>query len=176
MGQLAALQILNLRDNNLTALPETLGQLPGLARLNLAACGRLKALPSQLPPLTTLSVGAAEDGKGVLTELPGCVTALASLTTVHVWDAGLTRLPESLGQLARLDRGLQVLDGAARVAGPAGYAYYAGHATMRTADSAARVTGPADRPGDAGPERVHGPGGAARVARPADQAEAAGLN
>ena len=99
LGQLTQLQELNLRDNQLTALPDWLGQLKQLQRLDLAG-NQLTALPDwlgQLKQLQELYVA-----RNRLTALPDSLGKLTQLQRLDLAVNQLTALPDSLGRLTQL--------------------------------------------------------------------------
>ena len=99
VGQLTALTSLDLQGNQLTALPESVGQLPALTTLFLQN-NQLTAVPEsvgQLPALTTLFLQNNQ-----LTALPESVGQLTALATLDLDSNQLTALPESVGQLTAL--------------------------------------------------------------------------
>jgi Leucine-rich repeat (LRR) protein len=116
----------------LTALPESLGQLAALTTLNLSGCRALTGLPAWMEQRTTwVSLGLPP----CIRVLPDWVTQLAALTTLDLSEC-------------------RRVDGAARVAGPAGGADDAGSQLVSRVDGAARVAGPAGGADDAESQRV----------------------
>ena len=76
LGQLKALQSLDLRSNQLTTLPDWLGRLKLLERLSV--------------------------GDNKLASLPEALSQLTKLRVLGIWANELTELPDSLGTLTRL--------------------------------------------------------------------------
>ena len=99
LGQLTQLQTLNLNNNQLTTLPEWLGQLTQLQTLILSN-NQLTALPKSLGQLTQLQT--LELSRNQLTALPESLGLLTQLQKLHLGNNQLTALPESLGQLTQL--------------------------------------------------------------------------
>ena len=99
LGQLTQLRSLDLFDNQLTALPEWLGQLTQLQSLDLFN-NQLTALPEALGQLTQLQSLDLSDNQ--LTALPESLGQLTQLQSLNLSDNQLTALPEALGQLTQL--------------------------------------------------------------------------
>jgi Leucine-rich repeat (LRR) protein len=107
MGALTGLKRLNLSYNSqLTALPAGLCALAGLEELNLAGCG-LTALPEEIGGLGLAGLKKLDlcNNRG-LTALPARLWTLAGLEELYLHDCGLMALPEGIGQLV----GLKTLD------------------------------------------------------------------
>lgn len=99
IGQLTQLEKLNIGANRLTALPDWLGHLRRLQRLDVFD-NQLTSLPeslSQLPQLQELNLGMNR-----LTALPECLGGWKHLQVLRVSDNRLKSLPECLGQLRQL--------------------------------------------------------------------------
>jgi len=92
---------LNLGGNCLTTLPEWIGELTSLERLNLGTNLELTALPESLGQLTRLEWLNLRMNRA-LTKLPESFGQLGALRCVHLEDCRLTELPESVGQLRSL--------------------------------------------------------------------------
>jgi len=90
---------LDLSHNQLTALPESLGQLTHLQSLDLSS-NQLMALPEWLGQLTQLQSLDISDNQ--LTALPESLGQLTHLQSLDSSGNLLTALPESLGQLTHL--------------------------------------------------------------------------
>ena len=99
LGQLSNLQSLDLNTNHLTALPESLGQLSNLQRLYLGN-NQFTVLPESLGRLNNLQILYISNN--LLTALPGSLGQLSHLHSFYLGSNQLTALPESLGQLRSL--------------------------------------------------------------------------
>ncbi len=99
LGQLTQLQSLNLASNQLTELPEWLGQLTQLQTLDLSF-NKLAELPKSLGRLTQLRRLLLWDNQ--LRELPESLDRLTHLQTLDLDGEQLTELPEWLGRLTQL--------------------------------------------------------------------------
>jgi Leucine-rich repeat (LRR) protein len=99
LGQLTHLQSLDLSRNQLTVLPESIGQLTKLQTLVLSR-NQLTALPESLGQLTKLQSLDLSDNQ--LTEFPETLSQLTELQLLVLVGNQLTALPESLGQLTQL--------------------------------------------------------------------------
>ncbi len=86
-------------DNQLTALPEAIGNLAQLQSLNVSY-NQLTALPEAIGNLTQLQSLYVSDNQ--LTFLPEAIGNLAQLQGLHVSSNQLTTLPEAIGNLAQL--------------------------------------------------------------------------
>ncbi len=74
LGQLVRLQKLDLLDCSvLTYLPESLGQLPALETLKLRFCHRLTRLPESLGQLAALRMLKLSDNSALIHHIPGHV-------------------------------------------------------------------------------------------------------
>jgi internalin A len=100
LGQLTQLRILDASFNRLTGVPESLGKLQSLRKLDLRR-NLLTALPQSLEQLQQLQTLVVF--RNGLTVLPGWLGRLARLSEIHVSHNKLTSLPESLGDLNRLE-------------------------------------------------------------------------
>ncbi|NES87329.1 MAG: GTPase, partial [Moorea sp. SIO2B7] len=101
IGNLSNLTTLDLSGNELTELPEFIGNLSNLTRLDLSRL-QLTKLPEfigNLSNLTTLDLSGNE-----LTELPEFIGNLSNLTTLNLSGNELTELPEFIGNLSNLTR------------------------------------------------------------------------
>ena len=102
IGNLAGLRELYVNDNQLTALPESIGNFVGLRVLHVRG-NRLTALPESIGNLVGLTRFSVTDNQ--LTALPESIGNLVGLSDLYVYDNQLTALPESIGNL----RGLEYL-------------------------------------------------------------------
>ena len=96
---MTGLQSLNLVHNQLTSLPESLGQLTGLQGLDLSR------QPADHPAGVPGSVDRPARpclSDNQLTTLPESLGQLTGLQSLHLSGNQLTTLPESLGQLTGL--------------------------------------------------------------------------
>ncbi len=99
VGQLQSLTSLDLGSNQLSTLPESLGQLQSLTLLYLGF-NQLSTLPEivgQLQSLTSLDLSSNQ-----LSTLPEIVGQLQSLTSLDLSSNQLSTLPEIVGQLQSL--------------------------------------------------------------------------
>ncbi|MFZ5881601.1 MAG: leucine-rich repeat domain-containing protein [Chloroflexota bacterium] len=106
IGQLKQLRKLDLggdswkdEKNQLTTLPPSLGQLTQLTELNLSS-NQLTTLPPSLGQLTQLT--SLDLSSNQLTTLPDWLGQLTQLTSLNLSSNKLTTLPDSLGQLTQL--------------------------------------------------------------------------
>ncbi len=96
---LTKLEYLDLGSNQLTALPESIGQLTKLESLDLEK-NQLTVLPEAFAQLTKLQYLNLSGNQ--LTALPEAFAQLTKLQTLHLSDNQLTALPEALRQLKSL--------------------------------------------------------------------------
>jgi Leucine-rich repeat (LRR) protein len=96
IGGLAALKTLNLNDNKLTMLPECISELTQLHSLDLWGNG-LNALPESMNTLTSLE--RLNLGYNYLTALPESIGELTALHYLDLSENQLTILPESMDRL-----------------------------------------------------------------------------
>ena len=92
--------MLDLGHNELTQLPDALGDLDGLTDFLYLHDNRLNTLPSsldQLKKLRYLNLSANS-----FTTLPEAVCGLANLIELRASDNQLTELPDSVARLSRL--------------------------------------------------------------------------
>ena len=99
IGQLSQLQMLYLTGNQLTELPGVIGQLSQLQVLDLNS-NKLTELPGVIGQLTQLQVLYLDNNQ--LTELPEVIGQLTQLQVLHLTGNQLTELPESLRKLELL--------------------------------------------------------------------------
>ncbi|XP_059514078.1 E3 ubiquitin-protein ligase LRSAM1 isoform X2 [Myotis daubentonii] len=97
---LITIKVLDLHDNQLTALPEDIGQLTALQVLNLER-NQLTYLPRSTGNLTQLQTLNVKDNK--LKELPDTLGELRSLRTLDIRDNEVQRLPQMLAHVRTLE-------------------------------------------------------------------------
>ena len=100
VGQLVNLKELDLSYNKLTTLPECVGQFVNLERLYLDS-NNLTTLPEcvgQLVNLERFSIGSND-----FSTLPECVGQLVNLERLYLSDNNFSTLPECVGQLVNLE-------------------------------------------------------------------------
>jgi internalin A len=101
LGQLTALQELDLYNNQLTSVPESLGQLKALQELFLFN-NQLTSVPESLGQLKALKWLSLSNNQ--LTSVPESLGQLKALQELFLFNNQLTSVPESLGQLTALQR------------------------------------------------------------------------
>ena len=99
LGDLDALEELDLQTNRIAALPESLGALSRLRVLRLHR-NALEALPASIGSLAALEELSL--GENALSELPPDIGALGALEELQLNDNPLRTLPDPVGSLARL--------------------------------------------------------------------------
>jgi hypothetical protein len=99
IGDLGALEELDLNSNRIEALPEEIGRLQRLEVLRLHR-NALSALPDSIAGLRSLRELVA--GENALRELPAGIASLDALEELHANDNPLTELPDGVGRLPRL--------------------------------------------------------------------------
>ncbi len=99
IGDLQSLEILDLVNNELRTLPESIGRLQGLKQLHLRN-NRLITLPKSIGDLQSLEMLYLVNNR--LITLPDSIGGLQSLKELHLSYNYLIRLPESIGQLQNL--------------------------------------------------------------------------
>ncbi|XP_078183754.1 E3 ubiquitin-protein ligase LRSAM1 isoform X8 [Callithrix jacchus] len=97
---LATIKVLDLHDNQLTALPDDLGQLTALQVLNVER-NQLTQLPHSIGNLTQLQTLNVKDNK--LKELPDTLGELRSLRTLNISGNEIQRLPQMLAHVRTLE-------------------------------------------------------------------------
>jgi internalin A len=100
IGQLTNLTSLNLNFNQLTALPESIGQLTSLTSLTISD-NYLTESPESIGQLTKLTSLVLSGNQ--LTKLPDSIGQLANLISLYLSYNQLTELPESIGKLRKLN-------------------------------------------------------------------------
>ncbi len=100
IGQLHNLTVINLEDNNLVSLPKSIVKLQSLTALDLES-NNLRCLPETIGKLRNLNyLGLSENN---LTCLPETIGKLQNLDYLGLSENSLTRLPESIIQLKDTD-------------------------------------------------------------------------
>lgn len=97
---LATIKVLDLHDNQLTALPDDIGQLTALQVLNVEK-NQLTDLPRSIGNLNQLQTLNVKDNK--LKELPDTLGELRSLRTLDVSENEIQRLPQMLAHVRTLE-------------------------------------------------------------------------
>jgi Leucine-rich repeat (LRR) protein len=100
IGQLTALETLQLSHNQLTSIPPEIGQLTALELLHLEY-NQLTSLPAEIGQLTALT-GLYLDGNQ-LTIFPPEIFQLSALSSLHLSNNQLTSLPSEIIQIPMLD-------------------------------------------------------------------------
>ena len=102
LADLTALTTLDLSGNQLTDLPDSLGNLTALTTLDLSV-NQLTRLPDSLDTLRSLTALTTLDfTRNQLTQLPDSFGSLTALTQLNLRGNQLTRLPDSFGNLTAL--------------------------------------------------------------------------
>ncbi len=99
IGELTQLTTLHLNGNHLTTLPDTIGELTQLTSLHLRY-NHLTTLPDTIGELTQLTYLNLRYNQ--LTTLPDTIRQLTQLTTLDLQDNQLTTLPDTIGELTQL--------------------------------------------------------------------------
>ncbi|XP_058380079.1 E3 ubiquitin-protein ligase LRSAM1 isoform X5 [Diceros bicornis minor] len=97
---LATIKVLDLHDNQLTALPDDIGQLTSLQVLNVEK-NQLTYLPRSIGNLIQLQTLNVKDNK--LKELPDTLGELRSLRTLDITENEIQRLPQVLAHVRTLE-------------------------------------------------------------------------
>jgi leucine-rich repeat protein SHOC2 len=100
IGKLNYLTAIDLAYNQLTSLPKDIGNLTSLLDLNLAY-NQLTSLPKSIGNLSSLTILYLTGNQ--LVNLPVNIVNLANLTELHLKNNQLTSLPTLLGKLCNLD-------------------------------------------------------------------------
>ncbi|XP_008823250.1 E3 ubiquitin-protein ligase LRSAM1 [Nannospalax galili] len=97
---LATIKVLDLHDNQLTVLPDDIGQLTALQVLNVER-NQLTYLPRSIGNLLQLQTLNVKDNK--LKELPDTLGELRSLRTLDISENEIQRLPQILAHVRTLE-------------------------------------------------------------------------
>uniref|UniRef100_A0A8C6E9R2 E3 ubiquitin-protein ligase LRSAM1 n=1 Tax=Moschus moschiferus TaxID=68415 RepID=A0A8C6E9R2_MOSMO len=97
---LATIKVLDLHDNQLTALPDDIGQLTALQVLNVER-NQLTYLPRSIGNLIQLQTLNVKDNR--LKELPDTLGELRSLRTLDISENEIQRLPRMLAHIRTLE-------------------------------------------------------------------------
>uniref|UniRef100_A0A452QHS2 Leucine rich repeat and sterile alpha motif containing 1 n=1 Tax=Ursus americanus TaxID=9643 RepID=A0A452QHS2_URSAM len=97
---LVTIKVLDLHDNQLSALPDDIGQLTALQVLNVER-NQLTYLPRSIGGLTQLQTLDVKDNK--LKELPDTLGELRSLRTLDISENEIQRLPQLLAHVRTLE-------------------------------------------------------------------------
>ncbi|XP_021563579.1 E3 ubiquitin-protein ligase LRSAM1 [Carlito syrichta] len=97
---LATIKVLDLHDNQLTALPDDIGQLTALQVFNVER-NQLTHLPRSIGSLAQLQTLTVKDNK--LKELPDAMGELRSLRTLDISGNEIQRLPQMLAHVRTLE-------------------------------------------------------------------------
>jgi hypothetical protein len=100
IGNLTNLKTLNLEENGLRELPESIGNLTNLETLDLYM-NELSALPKSIGNLTNLETLNLYGN--YLSALPESIGNLTNLKTLNLEGNGLRELPKSIGNLTNLE-------------------------------------------------------------------------
>ena len=100
IGRLKNLRMLDLGHNQLTSVPDALGDLDGLTDFLYLHDNRLTSLPQSLESLTKLRY--LNIGDNAFDVLPESICAMANLMDLRASGNRLSALPDSIGLLSRL--------------------------------------------------------------------------
>jgi Leucine-rich repeat (LRR) protein len=100
LGQLKSLRMLDLGHNQLSTIPETIGEIVGLSDYLYLHDNRLASLPASIGQLRKLRYFNLSENS--FSELPKSVCAMSGLIELRVTDNQLTRIPDCIGHLHRL--------------------------------------------------------------------------
>ncbi|KAL3698349.1 hypothetical protein R1sor_012425 [Riccia sorocarpa] len=102
LGNLQSLRRLEFKRCGFKSLPESLGRLSGLTSLKIMFCGHLKTLPETIGDLSSLEDWGIYCCKNLKT-LPETIGDLSRLTSLRLrYTYALHSLPESVGRLSSL--------------------------------------------------------------------------
>ncbi|KAL3698324.1 hypothetical protein R1sor_012400 [Riccia sorocarpa] len=102
LGNLQSLRRLECERCGFESLPESLGRLSGLTSLRIEYCGNLKTLPETIGELASLEDFCVYHCENLKT-LPETIGDLSSLTSLQLpYTSALHSLPESVGRLSSL--------------------------------------------------------------------------
>jgi internalin A len=101
LGQLTNLQQLNLSNNQITAIPDSLAQLTNLQQLNFSI-NQITAIPDSLAQLTNLQQLNLSNNQ--ITAIPDSLAQLTNLQQLNFSINQITAIPDSLAQLTNLQR------------------------------------------------------------------------
>eukprot|EP00741_Cyanophora_paradoxa_P011424 tig00020556_g11035.t1 len=99
LRELRALRVLDLRNNQLRALPPWIGDLANLEKLNVS-CNRIESLPPEIGKLEELK--ELDIQQNVIAEFPAEMANMHSLTTLNYQKNAITELPEHVASLPSL--------------------------------------------------------------------------
>ena len=100
IGRLKMLRMLDLGHNQLTYLPDEIGDLPNLTDFLYLHDNRLTSLPPSFASLTRLRY--LNISENAFEAFPECISRMSSLLELRMTDNRLQSLPASIGQLSRL--------------------------------------------------------------------------
>jgi len=101
IGNLTALTVLNLSDNQLTSIPDSIGNLTALAKLYLGK-NQLTSIPDSIGNLIALT--GLNLNKNKLTSISDSIGNLTALTALNLNNNQLTSIPDSIGKLTALTK------------------------------------------------------------------------
>ncbi|MEG5045105.1 leucine-rich repeat domain-containing protein, partial [Microcoleus sp. B4-C1] len=95
------LEILNLHQNQITSIPEAIGQLSNLEILNLHQ-NQITSIPEAIGQLSNLEILSL--GQNQITSIPEAIGQLSNLKWLKLDQNQITSIPEAIGQLFNLKR------------------------------------------------------------------------